>query len=115
MSDLSPYAVKEIDWSEERINVNVTRDQVKSSPAWDPLAMTDNRSASSTSTATSGGLATAGEAARKKERCLANGSRRVRLPNQPTHSVNSTRFGSTAIAIGWDLTPSEIASLEGGT
>ena len=39
---LAPYAVKEIDWSEERINVNVTRDQVKSSPAWDPLAMTDN-------------------------------------------------------------------------
>ena len=39
---LAPYAVKEIDWSEERINVNVTRHQVKSSPAWDPLAMTDN-------------------------------------------------------------------------
>jgi hypothetical protein len=38
---LAPYAVKEIDWSEERINVNVTRDQVKSSPAWDPLAMAD--------------------------------------------------------------------------
>ena len=31
--------MKEIDWSEHRINVNVTRDQVKSSPAWDPLAM----------------------------------------------------------------------------
>jgi len=34
--------VKEIDWSEDRINVNVTRDQVKSSPAWDPLAMADH-------------------------------------------------------------------------
>ena len=39
---LAPYAVKEIDWSEDRINVNVTRDQVKSSPAWDPLAMADH-------------------------------------------------------------------------
>jgi hypothetical protein len=38
---LAPYAVKQIDWSEHYINVNVTRDQVKSSPAWDPLAMVD--------------------------------------------------------------------------
>ena len=38
---LAPYAVKGIDWSKHRINVNVTRDQVKSSPAWDPLAMAD--------------------------------------------------------------------------
>jgi len=30
---LAPYAVKGIDWAEHRINVNVTRDQVKSSPA----------------------------------------------------------------------------------
>ena len=37
---LAPFAVKDIDWSEHRINVNVTRDQVKSSPAWDP-AMAD--------------------------------------------------------------------------
>ena len=36
---LAPYAVKEIDRSEERINV--TRDHVKSSPAWDPLAMAE--------------------------------------------------------------------------
>ena len=34
--------MKEIDWSEDRINVNVTRDQVKSSPTWDPLAMADH-------------------------------------------------------------------------
>jgi hypothetical protein len=38
---LAPYAVKEIDWFEHHIKVNVTRDQVKSSPAWDPLAMAD--------------------------------------------------------------------------
>ena len=38
---LSPYAVKDIDWFGERINMNVTRDQVRSAPAWDPLAMTD--------------------------------------------------------------------------
>ena len=38
---LAPFAVKDIDWSEHRINVDVTRDQVKSSPAWDPLALAD--------------------------------------------------------------------------
>ena len=38
---LAPYGVKGIDWSKHRINVNVSRDQVKSSPPWDPLAMAD--------------------------------------------------------------------------
>jgi hypothetical protein len=38
---LSPYAVKEVDWFGEHVNMNVTRDQVRSAPAWDPLAMTD--------------------------------------------------------------------------
>jgi len=38
---LSPYAVKDIDWFEHHINVRVTRDQVRSAPAWDPLAMVD--------------------------------------------------------------------------
>jgi hypothetical protein len=38
---LSPYAVEDIDWFGERVNVNVTRDQVRSAPAWDPLAMAD--------------------------------------------------------------------------
>ena len=38
---LSPYAVKDIDWFGEHINMNVTRDQVRSAPAWDPLAMTN--------------------------------------------------------------------------
>jgi hypothetical protein len=36
---LSPYAVKDIDWFGEHINMNVSRDQVRSAPAWDPLAM----------------------------------------------------------------------------
>jgi hypothetical protein len=38
---LSPYAVKNIDWFGQHINMNVTRDQVRSAPAWDPLAMMD--------------------------------------------------------------------------
>ncbi len=38
---LAPYAVKDIDWFGERINMNVTRDQVRSAPAWDPLALAD--------------------------------------------------------------------------
>jgi hypothetical protein len=38
---LSPYAVKDIDWFGEHINMNVTRDQVRSAPAWDPLALAD--------------------------------------------------------------------------
>jgi hypothetical protein len=36
---LAPYAVKDIDWFGERINMNVSRDQVRSAPAWDPLAL----------------------------------------------------------------------------
>jgi hypothetical protein len=38
---LAPYAVQSIDWSDRHILLNVTRDQVRSSPPWDPLAMTD--------------------------------------------------------------------------
>ncbi len=41
---LSPYAVKDIDWFGRQINMNVTRDQVRSAPAWDPLAMMDDAS-----------------------------------------------------------------------
>ena len=41
---LSPYAVKDIDWFGQHINMNVTRDQVRSAPAWDPLAMMDEAS-----------------------------------------------------------------------
>ncbi len=36
---LAPYAVKDIDWFGHHINMNVTRDQVRSAPVWDPLAM----------------------------------------------------------------------------
>ena len=38
---LAPYAVKDIDWFGERIDMNVSREQVKSAPAWDPLALAD--------------------------------------------------------------------------
>jgi hypothetical protein len=38
---LSPYAVRDIDWQDRRINMNVSRDQVRSAPAWDPLALAD--------------------------------------------------------------------------
>ena len=31
----------DIDWPQRRVSVNVTREQVKSAPAWDPLAMAD--------------------------------------------------------------------------
>jgi hypothetical protein len=41
---LAPYAVKDIDWFDRHINVNVTREQVKSAPEWDPLAMIDKAS-----------------------------------------------------------------------
>ena len=38
---LAPYAVTDIDRRGRRVSVNVTRDQVKSAPAWDPVAMAD--------------------------------------------------------------------------
>jgi hypothetical protein len=38
---LAPFAIQEIDWSERHIGLRVTRDQVKSSPPWDPIAMID--------------------------------------------------------------------------
>jgi hypothetical protein len=38
---MSPRAVKEIDWSERHIRLNVTRDKVKASPPWDPAALMD--------------------------------------------------------------------------
>src|SRR5579863_584010 len=36
---MSPHAVKNIDWSERHFHLNVTRDKVKASPPWDPLAL----------------------------------------------------------------------------
>jgi hypothetical protein len=41
---LSPYAVKDVDWFGEQVNMNVTRDQVRSAPPCDPLAMMDKAS-----------------------------------------------------------------------
>jgi hypothetical protein len=38
---LAPYAVRSIDWESRHINLNVTRDRVKSSPPWDPITMID--------------------------------------------------------------------------
>ncbi|WP_158816538.1 PRC-barrel domain-containing protein [Methylocapsa sp. S129] len=38
---MSPHAVTTIDWTERRVELNVTRDQVKASPPWDPLALMD--------------------------------------------------------------------------
>ena len=66
---LAPYAVKDIDWAGRRINVNVTRDQVKSSPSWDPLALRTS-SPSNNCTAITAGQATAGRRARKSRRLL---------------------------------------------
>ncbi len=38
---LAPYAVTKIETADRSVKLNVTRDQVKSSPAWDPLTMAD--------------------------------------------------------------------------
>lgn len=38
---LAPYAVTAIDGLDREVKLNVTRDQVKSAPPWDPLAMAD--------------------------------------------------------------------------
>lgn len=33
---ISPYAVREVEWSDHRIRLDIARDQVKSSPSWNP-------------------------------------------------------------------------------
>ena len=38
---MSPYAVKEVDWSDRHIRLDVTRDKVKSSPSWNPANIID--------------------------------------------------------------------------
>ena len=38
---LARWAVRSVDWSDRRVSVNVTREKVRSAPAWDPLAMVD--------------------------------------------------------------------------
>ena len=39
---LAPHAITDIDWGGRSVGVNVTREQVRSAPAWDPLAMADD-------------------------------------------------------------------------
>jgi hypothetical protein len=41
----APYAVAAIDWLNREILLNVTREQVKNSPPWDPLQLFDQWSA----------------------------------------------------------------------
>jgi hypothetical protein len=38
---MSPHAVKEINWFEHRVRLDVARDKVKASPPWDPLDLMD--------------------------------------------------------------------------
>jgi len=38
---IAAYAVTDIDWVGERVNMNVTRSHVRSAPEFDPLALTD--------------------------------------------------------------------------
>jgi hypothetical protein len=39
--ELATFAVSGVDWVERRVNVNVTRDQVRSAPAFDPVTIAD--------------------------------------------------------------------------
>ena len=38
---ISPHAVKDISWADREVRLNVTRDQVRTSPPWSPVADTD--------------------------------------------------------------------------
>ncbi len=38
---MSPYAVRDISWRDHEVRLDVSRDRVKASPAWDPLAIID--------------------------------------------------------------------------
>ncbi len=38
---MSPHAVQDISWPEHEVRLDVSRGQVKASPAWDPLAIID--------------------------------------------------------------------------
>jgi hypothetical protein len=38
---LAPYAVTAVDWLNQEVLLNVTREQVKDSPPWDPLKLID--------------------------------------------------------------------------
>lgn len=41
---LAPYAVKAVDWFGQRVAMNVSREQVRSAPEWDPAALADEAS-----------------------------------------------------------------------
>lgn len=36
---ISPYAVHDVSWTDQRLNLDVTRERVKGSPTWDPAAI----------------------------------------------------------------------------
>jgi hypothetical protein len=40
---MSPHAVREIRWADHHILLNVTRDQVKTSPPWTPIGILEER------------------------------------------------------------------------
>jgi sporulation protein YlmC with PRC-barrel domain len=39
---IAPYAVKDIHWGDQEVRLNVTRDQVKTSPKWDPAELVEH-------------------------------------------------------------------------
>jgi len=39
---ISPYAIREIDWADRHVELDITRAQVKASPPWDSVAMVDH-------------------------------------------------------------------------
>ena len=38
---IAPYAVDSVDWSQNQVRLSVSRDMVKSSPPWDPVAIVE--------------------------------------------------------------------------
>jgi hypothetical protein len=38
---MSPHAVAKIDWLDHHVHLKVTRDQVRTSPPWDPVKLMD--------------------------------------------------------------------------
>jgi hypothetical protein len=38
---IAPYAVTSIDWTDQQVRLNVTREQVKTSPTWDPAEIVE--------------------------------------------------------------------------
>jgi len=39
---IAPFAVKDIDWSDQEVRLNLRRDQVKTSPKWDPADIVEH-------------------------------------------------------------------------